>query len=183
MEDLNNIHTKESLLLALQSTHKNVANYFAAMPPENFFARPDDGWSPSDNLDHLVKSVQPIARAMQLPKEKLKSLFGIASRPSRSFQDIYDAYLQALHNGAQASGRFLPDQAPAPAIEPEEAKAQLLTQWVQLGPVLLAQVEAWSESDLDTYLLPHPLLENLTFREMLFFTLCHNHRHMTVEGD
>lgn len=182
MENLNNIYTKESLLLALESIHKNVASHFAAMSPENFFTRPDDGWSPSDNLDHLVKSVKPIARAMQLPKEKLKSLFGIAPRPSRSFQEIYDGYLQAIHNGAQASGRFLPDQA-TPTIESEEAKAQLLAEWVQLGPVLLAQVEAWSESDLDTYLLPHPLLENLAFREMLFFTLCHNHRHMTAAGD
>ena len=52
-----------------------------------------------------------------------------------------------------------------------------------MGPVLLEQVEAWSESDLDTYVLPHPLLENLTSREMLFFTLCHNQRHMTAEGD
>lgn len=182
MEDLNSTYTKESLLLALERIHQNVTNYFAAMPPENFFARSEDGWSPSDNLDHLVKSVKPIARAMQLPKEKLKSLFGIASRPSRSFQEIYDGYLQAIHNGAQASGRFLPDQA-TPTIEPEEAKAQLLVQWVQLGPVLLEQVEAWSESDLDTYVLPHPLLENLTFREMLFFTLCHNQRHMTAEGD
>lgn len=143
---------------------------------------PQDGWSPSDNLDHLVKSVKPIARAMQLPKAKLQSLFGLASRSSRSFPEIHDLYLQAIHNGAQASGRYLPGQT-ALVIEPEEAKSQVLAQWVQLGSVLLEQVEAWNESDLDTYLLPHPLLGNLTIREMMFFTLCHNQRHMTAEGD
>lgn len=182
MDNLNNTYTKESLVLALEKIHQNVTNYFADVPAENLFIRPDDGWSLSDNLDHLVKSVKPIVRAMRLPKEKLQSLFGLASQPSRSFQEIYEVYLQALHNGAQAAGRFLPDQS-APAIEPEEAKTRLLAEWIQLGPELLEQVEGWSESDLDTYLLPHPLLENLTFREMLFFTLCHNQRHMTAEGD
>jgi hypothetical protein len=182
MDSLNDTYTKESLVLALEKIHQDVADYFADVPSETFFICPEGGWSPSDNLDHLVKSVKPIVRVMQLPKEKLQSLFGIASQPSRSYLEIHDAYVQALHNGAQAFGRYLPDQS-APASESEEAKAQLWAEWVQLGPALLAQVESWRENDLDTYLLPHPILGNLTFREMLFFTLCHNQRHMTVEGD
>jgi hypothetical protein len=41
----------------------------------------------------------------------------------------------------------------------------------------------WSEAELDRYTLPHPLLGDLTMREMLCFTLYHNQRHISDGGD
>jgi hypothetical protein len=38
----------------------------------------------------------------------------------------------------------------------------------------------WPEAKLDAIQLPHPLLGNLTVREMLFFTLFHQSHHMDV---
>jgi hypothetical protein len=36
---------------------------------------------------------------------------------------------------------------------------------------------------LDEYLLPHPLIGKLTIREILYFTIYHNLRHASLEGD
>jgi hypothetical protein len=38
----------------------------------------------------------------------------------------------------------------------------------------------YSESDLDTYILPHPLLGKLTLREMLYFTTYHVQHHQEL---
>jgi hypothetical protein len=42
----------------------------------------------------------------------------------------------------------------------------------------LANLHRSSQSALDRWRLPHPLLGRLTVREMLFFTLCHNRHHL-----
>lgn len=41
----------------------------------------------------------------------------------------------------------------------------------------------WSETQLDSYLLPHPVLGRVTVREMLMFTLFHfDHHRDTVSS-
>jgi hypothetical protein len=42
---------------------------------------------------------------------------------------------------------------------------------------LARRIGTWSETDLDRYRLPHPLLGRLTVREMLFFTVQHLAHH------
>ena len=42
---------------------------------------------------------------------------------------------------------------------------------------LAGAIEGWSESALDRYRLPHPLLGKLTVREMLLFTFYHHEHH------
>ena len=38
-------------------------------------------------------------------------------------------------------------------------------------------VHKWSEDDLDLYVIPHPLMGKLTFREILYFTIYHVKHH------
>ena len=42
------------------------------------------------------------------------------------------------------------------------------------------KVENWKESDLDKYVLPHPLLGKISLREMLYFTDFHILHHNTL---
>ncbi|MCB9182399.1 MAG: DinB family protein [Flavobacteriales bacterium] len=46
--------------------------------------------------------------------------------------------------------------------------------------LLCKRTSRWSESDLERYLLPHPLLGKLTLREMLYFTLYHVQHHQAL---
>ncbi len=47
---------------------------------------------------------------------------------------------------------------------------------------LISACEQWDETALDQYQVPHPVIGNLTVREMLFFTIHHNLRHASQEG-
>jgi len=174
--------TKESLLPALEETHQSVTDFFGSLSPESFFFRPMDGWSLAENLEHLIKSVKPVARAMRLPKVTLRLMFGTPKQASRQYHEIREAYVHELSKGAQASGKFLPDQA-ASASDLAMAQAKLLGQWKRTSDELLTTLEGWGDAYLDQYALPHPILGSLTIREMLFFTIYHDSRHTTPEGD
>ena len=45
------------------------------------------------------------------------------------------------------------------------------------------RIDRFSESELDTLILPHPLLGKLTLREMLYFTAYHaDHHRRSIES-
>jgi uncharacterized damage-inducible protein DinB len=91
-------------------------------------------------------------------------------------------YRDEIAKGAQASGRYLPNQE-SPDSTAELRKRELLDQFSKASTELVSVVEKWDEEELDQYLLPHPILGKLTIREMLFFTIYHNLRHASQDGD
>lgn len=172
---------KPELLATLKESNQRVINWFAEISAEQFFQREDEVWSASDNLDHLIKSHKPIAKALKLPRLALQGMFGSANQPSRSYEAICQVYKDTLAAGGVASGRFLPEQQSPDS--PETLKKDLLNQFSKASAELVSATETWDEDDLDRYLLPHPLIGKLTIREMLYFTIYHNLRHASREGD
>jgi uncharacterized damage-inducible protein DinB len=172
---------KSDLFSKLKDSNQRVINWFTEFPADGFFHREGEVWSSSDNVDHLIKSHKPIAKALKLPKFTLQAMFGSADQPSRSYETICQVYKDKLAAGAVASGRFLPDQQTPD--NPETIKQDLLSQFSKASAELVSVAEKWNEGDLDGYLLPHPLIGKLTIREMLYFTIYHNLRHASQEGD
>lgn len=170
--------TKEELLQTFGRVNKDVADFFSSIPTEKFYLHPQDVWSVRENLDHLNKAVSPLITALSLPKIVPSLLFGKAKKPSRRFEEIRLTYQSVLKDGGKAGGRFLPDKNETPK-DAENEKQKLLRKWKKTSDKLISVLKKWSEKDLDTYTLPHPLLGKLTVREMLFFTLYHNTHHVT----
>ena len=176
------IYTKTELIEALKDSSQRAETWFLQIPANEFFRRHGDVWSASDNVDHLIKAVKPITKALKLPKITLQAMFGKAEKPSMPYEEICKIYRDELARGAQASGRYLPNQE-SPSENAERKKKDLLGQWSKSSAELAAMVEKWDEHDLDYYLLPHPILGKLTIREMIFFTIYHNLRHASLAGD
>lgn len=178
MNENNEPFTKEDLLQSFSQNKSDVADCFSSIQMEKFYAHPADVWSARDNLDHLNKSVAPVAKALSLPKVLPLVLFGKAKQPSRSFGEIRETYQGKLKEGAKASGRYVPDKVEMPK-DAEKEKEELLKMWNEVSDKLISVLKnKWEEKDLDTYTLPHPILGKLTVREMLFFTLYHNTHHV-----
>ena len=176
------INISTELFAGLRDANQRVTQWFTEIPAENFFTRQGEIWSASDNVDHLIRSHKPISKALKLPKFTLQAMFGKPERRSKTYEEICDLYRAEIARGAQASGRFLPEQQ-SPVENAEEKKAELLEQWSKASTELVAVAEKWGDNDLDGYLLLHPLIGKLTIREMLFFTIYHNLRHASLEGD
>lgn len=170
------------LLDMLKISNQRVIDWFTAIAADDFFIRYGEAWSASDNVDHLIKAHKPIARALKLPKITLRAMFGKPDQGSMSYEELCQIYREQIARGAQASGRYLPNQE-FPDSNAERKKNELLEQFSKASAELVAIVEKWNDKELDDYLLPHPILGKLTVREMIFFTVYHNLRHASQEGD
>jgi hypothetical protein len=128
-------------------------------------------WSAGQDLAHLIKTLKIIGLAFILPKFLLKFLFGKANRPSRSPEELYEKYKGSLAQGGKAPAAFIPKKV-------RYAQADgLLQQHEYYGNQLIKRLNKISEEDLDTYLLPHPLIGKITMREMLCFVFVHTNHH------
>lgn len=150
------INTSTELFSELKAANQRVTKWFIEIPAEDFFTRHGEVWSASDNMDHLIRSHKPISKALKLPKFTLQAMFGKPERQSRSYEEICQVYRDEIARGAQASGRFLPEQQ-SPVEAAEEKKTELLEQWSKVSTELVLVAEKWNDSELDGYLLPHPL--------------------------
>lgn len=175
-------NTKTELIHALTASHEAVRQLCQGFAPQAFFAHPAGVWSAAENVVHLVESLSAVTRGLQMPRLVLTSMFGKAQAPSRDYAAIQTLYAEALRNGAQASGRYVPQQVNV-ADDFAAAQQRILANWATAGEKLSAAVAAWDEADLDIYRLPHPILGNLTLREMLLWVVVHNwHHHGDVAG-
>ncbi|MEQ1588140.1 MAG: DinB family protein [Cyclobacteriaceae bacterium] len=151
--------------------------FVSAQSEQQFVNTPNGKWSVGQNLEHLIRSLVPVNQALLLPGFVLRMLFGKPNRKPRTYQELIDRYNQKLAAGGRASGRFVP---PAIAWIDRDKKIAALNSEKEK---MIVRLSSWSESKLDTCLLPHPLLGKLTLREMLFFSVYHiQHHKKLLEG-
>jgi len=169
-------HSGGELALVLGRLLAEGTAALTALPLASFFAPQGAAWSPADHVRHLQLATTPLATALRLPHWILSLRFGRSDTGSRSFSRMRELYLDQLADGATA-GRFTPRPDPPPA-DPAERRIELLRRWSQATVELTGALAPWSETALDRYRLPHPLLGVLTVREMLCFTVYHTSHHL-----
>ena len=174
MQDLSP-RTRGEISSALLELHRESLRYWNGLPAETFFRPLGTAWSPADNVRHLSKSIRPVAKALALPRIALLP-FGWSLRRGRSYEEMRETYRAALAAGGKA-GRFTPSPRPLPE-DLDGGRASVMREHEEAADALRRALERWSESALDRWRLPHPLLGKLTVREMLLFTLYHNRHHL-----
>lgn len=163
---------REALAQLLQQNYLHVIDQIRNLSDLELLYAPKDKWNALQQLDHLIKSVTPVNMAMGIPKFVLSWRFGIANRPSRSYDALVDRYQIKLQAGGKASGLFV-----ASLQLKSTDKEVLLSKLESLVQKLVRKTVRQSELSLDRYILPHPLLGKLTIREMLYFTAYHASHH------
>ena len=103
---------------------------------------------------------------MRLPRFLLCYQFGLTNRPSRFYDELVARYLKALVGRAALAPKIFTSKPIG-----SEVKQQQTIQFDRLINRLMKLVRKWDEDDLDLYVIPHPLMGRLTFREILYFTI------------
>jgi len=165
---------KNQIISLLNNSHQNFAHFLASLDAQNFLFAPEGKWSAGQQLSHIIKSVAPVNMAMQLPLFIIKWKFGVANRPSKTYEALVAKYNDKLQAGGRATAQFIP-----PIVAFSE-KEQLLHKLNTLNKKLCSKVNSATETTLDIYILPHPLLGKLTLREMLYFTAYHAQHHQAL---
>lgn len=163
--------TKGDIQQALRHNYSKFIKQINDLSDSNFLHSNNGKWTAGQQLDHIIKSVSPVNRALRLPSFFLRILFGKANRPSRGYDALVERYRQKLSEGGKAPAPFIPK--PITVGDREDLSRQLHA----LINSLIERADSFSEEQLDTLILPHPLLGKITLREMLCFTIYHVQHH------
>ena len=170
--------SKTDLIERLSHVQGEVTNAVQNMSDAQFTSGTDEAWSAAGYLKHLILSVKPLAKAMNLPAAQLAKMFGKPDHASRTFAEVVAGYKAKIAGGLRAedSQNVVPTVYRFPEGTTDE-RAHLVQAWNDGNNRLLEALKHWLEEELDSHQLPHPAGEVLTLREMLFFTVYHNTLH------
>jgi len=162
----------------LKESHVHFIGTINRVADADFTKSVNQKWTAGQQLDHIIKSVAPVNLAFALPAFVLKISFGKANRPSRSYEQLVEKYRSKLNEGGRAPGRFVP------ASISINQRTALISKLEKLVASVSARVEGFSEQQLDLLILPHPLLDKLSLREMVYFTIYHagHHEKQVIEN-
>ncbi|MDT0608085.1 DinB family protein [Croceitalea rosinachiae] len=139
----------------------------------DFMKSTNGKWTAGQQLEHILKSTKPVARAFEIPKSVLKDKFGLASKPSRDYKKIVADYLETLRQNPdyKLEERFSPEEVD---LEQKNEKLKALKEVIEK---LTVGIENFTEPELDIYILPHPVMGKFTLREVLYFVAYHVTHH------
>lgn len=137
------------------------------------FAKPEK-WTAAQQVQHIFKSVRPLAIGLQLPKFAVKMIWGKANRNSKNYESLVERYNEKLALGGRASSPFVPKFVAAKDVALWNKKIE--TSVAQL----VKNLDKFKEDELDLFILPHPLLGKVTIKEMMYFTIYHVQHHQDI---
>lgn len=167
---------KSEIIDTLKKKHADFITYLSGLDDVAFmYSFQNEKWTAGQQADHIYRSLMPIHLILKFPKWTIKQLLGTANRPSKSYDELVAKYYTKLENRTGTPPGF---------FSPKEIN-------VSIKPIVFAKIEnnlnkictsieGYSETELDEFILPHPLLGKVTLREMMYFTILHVEHHQKI---
>jgi len=167
---------RTELIVNFKEAHLVFIGYINRLPKESFLARFEEKWSAGQQLEHLIKSVEPLAKVLGA-KDFILSKFGTIDRPLWTYTELIKNYKQTLQEGGKAPAPFLPNEI---SFDQKESLSAALIGHVE---TIIEALKIYTDEELESLVLIHPLLGKLTIREMLQFITYHvgHHQHLTMK--
>lgn len=164
---------KEAIIDLLEKKHKDTFDWLTKQPIENWEKGPKEKWTTAQHIQHLVDSLQLLNNALSYPRFFLKYKFGTSNRPSRSYNSVAEKYQQRLSENQERARKFN-QKLKNPSLKERE---RLITRFKIQQKKLQYKVKKISDNNLDTLILPHPLMGKMTIREIVMWTAHHTEHH------
>ena len=159
------------MIKSLEIVFVDLESTASAFNETAFFNKPDNGkWSVAENLQHLFLTLNPLVDLLSLPEIMLER-WGSSNRVSRDYDDIVAVYLRLIGRVGTTTSRYVPKNICV-------SKAEEIQNYHKVCQSLLEKISTLSESELDSYQLPHPIIGLLTLKEFLHFTKYHHEVHL-----
>ncbi len=163
---------KEQIISEIKNVCLITTNVSLGASEEEFYAIQNQKWSAAQNYAHLTLSAKLLARAISAPKIALWLKFGRKfNNISRSYDDLANMYVEVNSKPREALTGF------EPRMKAGTNKSDEILAFQKIHEKLLKALDSWSEKQLGSYLVPHPLMGKITFREMLYFMIYHIQHH------
>jgi DinB superfamily len=162
---------KQTIINLLNENYSSFVNYINQLTPAEYMFSYQLKWTAAHQLQHIILCVKPLVQVFSLDKMVIEKQFGITDRQNLTYEILLSQYLKKLQEGGKAPVQFLPE------IALQNEQQNITESLLQLVKDLCLNIETFTENELDTLLIPHPLLGNLTFREMLYNAIYHVTHH------
>jgi len=160
--------TKQELIADFIGNHQVAIRYIDALDADRFHYRYQNKWTAGQQLEHILRTIVPFSGAL-VSKQFVEETFGKIDRATWDGATVLENYKKT---SLQAPDRFLPKEQVL--FEQKDALiADLHKQLTTIGDLL----GNYTEEELDTLTLPHPLLGKLTIREMFYLMAYHPLHH------
>lgn len=171
---------KETISQQLDEAHKNLLNWLQANENiEKWETGPEGKWTTGQHALHLLQSIKPLNDALSLPKFILTFKFGKANREVRDYNTIVNRYNERLLNAQGKTYKGSKNMN----VPTEKDKHYILNRLQIESKKLQTKTLRWKDKDLDTHILPHPLMGKMPVREMLMWTAHHVKHHTQTLKD
>lgn len=165
---------KSKIIHLLNDSVAQFNALIADLKEEEFEKNINNKWSAGQDLVHLVKLLKIVNIAFLIPKPILQLLYGKNKNESKSLEALRTLYKNALAGGAKSPSLYIPKPVQF------KDKHYLMSQHVKLNNSFTQQLNKLSDSALDSYKLPHPILGKISLRELAIFTSFHTVHHIEL---
>lgn len=165
---------KANISKQLKESHVEFIAYINSLKEEEYLYAPNDKWDSSQHIDHILKSIKMLNKALKVPKWILKQKFGHANRASKTYDVLVAKYSEKLKTAKATPARFQPEKITF------SNKNKMLISIGKIIKSLIKKIQNLSEEKLDYYILPHPLLGKQTLREQFYFSIHHVKHHQNL---
>lgn len=170
---------KKEIIDLLEEKHQELFNWLQNQSEESFKKGPEGKWTTGQHIIHLVDSIQQVNHALSFPKFLLKYKFGKSNREVRTYNDIVKRYQEKLAKN-QDKAKAFNVKVKTPSKKNYE---QLISTLKIQNKKLQHKTNRWKNKDLDSLILPHPLMGKMPVREIIMWTAYHTDHHTTILKD
>ncbi|MCL7763491.1 DinB family protein [Polaribacter sp. Z014] len=167
---------KEAIADLLEEKHKVLCKWLEEQPDDNWEKGPDGKWTVGQQILHLVNSLQLLNNALSYPRFFLKYKFGLCNREPRDYKTIVNNYHQKLLDSKDKVKTYN-NKLKKPLLKDRE---RLLTRLQIQSKKLQFKIKKISDVNLDTLVIPHPLMGKMTIREIIMWTAYHTEHHTEI---
>ncbi|WP_412560668.1 DinB family protein [Winogradskyella sp. MIT101101] len=167
---------KEAIADLIDAKHSDLISWLEQQPNDHWTQGPEGKWTQGQQALHLLQSIKPLNDALSLPKLVLRFKFGKANRPVRDYDAIVKRYQERLED---AKGKTFKgsQNMKVPSIAD---KKYLLNRLQTESKKLQYKTKKISDKNLDTVVLPHPLMGKMPVREIIMWTAHHVEHHTKI---
>ena len=164
---------KDLIAELIEDKNNALISWISDQEDEKWIEGPKNKWTSGQHALHLLQSIKSLNDALSLPKFVLRYKFGKSNRDVRDYQTVVNRYQERLKDAEGIT--FGPSKnMNVPALT---EKQYLLDRLQVEGKKLQYKTRKISDKNLDTLILPHPLMGKMPIREIIMWTAHHIEHH------
>lgn len=167
---------KDLIADLLEEKNQALINYFEQQTTDKWLEGPAGKWTSGQIALHLLQSIKPLNDALSMPKYLLRFKFGKYTGAIRDYETIVKDYQERLK--AATGMTYKPSQNMKPPTLKD--KKYIFNRLQMEIKKLQYKTKRISDTNLDTVLLPHPLMGKMPVREMIMWTAYHIEHHTKI---